>query len=126
MIKSMMPHMEDMIDADSSELLESFIDGYDVQLSQQKALELLQSTAIKMVADAESVMKEIDIFGPAYVRCTIDSIPPSKIPFMLSVWNGDMYDVTEDEALNELISDLLTQEKGLTEENLLEKASELL
>jgi len=42
---------------------------------------------------------------------------------MLEVWNGDMYNIVEDGALNELISDLLTQKKGTSEDDLLEKAS---
>ena len=126
MVKTMMPHMKDLIDADSSELLESFIDGYNVQIPPSDALTLLQNTTVEMISDAESVLKEIGIFGPAYVKGTISSISPERIPFMLSVWNGDMYDVVEDEALNELISDLLTQEKEITEDTICEKTAKLL
>lgn len=121
-VKGMMPHMLDLVDIRSSETLESFIQGYNVQLEPEQALKLLQDTVLTMVADAEAVLREMDVFGPAYVRSTIDDIPSSATPFMLSVWNGDLYDVVEDDALNELISELSDRKTHSTEDDIFELA----
>jgi len=64
-VKLMMPHMEDLVDEDTSTLLESFIEGYNVQIDPQLALRILQDTAVEMISVADYVLKEIDTFGPA-------------------------------------------------------------
>jgi hypothetical protein len=85
----------------------------------EKALELLRETVTSWTLDSSEILKEIDQFvvgdGESFKI-------NAECEFLYEVWNGDMYDKTGVEGLEELLKELTSRLENLDDEHLIEEA----
>lgn len=86
--------------------------------------ESMKNVAIEWVKDASAVKSEIDSF----IKITEEGImfETEKCSFLAEVWNGDAYDKSGIEGLQELNNDLKKQFSNITRENLYSLAAKSL
>lgn len=90
-------------------------------ISKDELKKLAEEASLKMINDAEIVIKEIDAFASALVMNK--NIDECGSEFMLSVWHGDVYDKTNLEGLAELVADLNDQYQKCGPERIIELMS---
>jgi hypothetical protein len=102
---------------EDSEYIDDVLDGIDGEEEpRSKILEALQNVSVSFIGDAETVDNEIVHFKPKKDEAFVDD----KCPYLSQVWNGDIYDKTEDDGLRALVEDLNEQLLKVTSENLIQ------
>lgn len=126
-IKRFMDTLHDLENDEDSDVLEEFM--YDnkaltEEMADDEILDVLKEVALEMVDDPEKILAEADLFSEYLERGDVDNIPEGKCPFMLSLWNGDLYDLTETDALNEMIRILTELSEDISDTMLMERTRE--
>ena len=90
------------------------------KLTEETALEFLQSASLEISNDARSVSDEIDEFS----KFVLDSTDPVEdiTPFLSQVWYGDMYDSGGIDGIKMLSEELSTQLDSINDKALIQMA----
>ena len=106
---------KDLVSKDDSEFVEEFEEDSPYQLTDEM-LEYLREYVISCTKNCSQIIEESKIFEKAI---NPDQVAESECPFLLEVWNGDMYDQTDFEALNTLLKELKERESSLCHSDLI-------
>jgi len=112
--RDLLKNNNDMVDEFLSEMPES---------NNEEALTYLQEAANCVVQDAKKIIDEIDLFISNWLIGTDVLLEnENDYPFLISVWQGDLYDAQEREALEELLDDLTNQYENVNRYYIVKKA----
>ena len=86
---------------------------------------LVQDIGLKLIADSETVKRELPEFS-RFISREVDSLDEISAPFLVQVWSGDVYDCGKTSAMSELHKELQSQFDLLNDDDLERMALERL
>jgi len=114
--------MEKLQENDNELLDDAMEDGNIDDDRKDGLLEIMRETSMKWTRDAKTVLDELPFFVVEDDGVYVVETESENCSFLSEVWNGDYYDQTGNDGLNELLNDLNFQLEKITEENLIEKS----